>query len=39
MELMRLAHLNAKEKKLAWREIPMDFTEHGYDFVVKSENE
>ena len=38
MELMREAHLVAKRKQYLWATIPIYFTEHGYDFVVKSEN-
>jgi hypothetical protein len=38
MELMRAAHVNAKEKNLAWAKIPIYFTEHAYDFIVKSTN-
>ena len=39
MELMREAHLRAKEKDLPWAKIPIYFTEHEYNFIVKSENE
>lgn len=38
MELMRTAHLAAKQKNFAWATIPIYFTEHSYDFIVKSEN-
>jgi len=38
MELMRTAHLKAKEKNLAWATIPIYFTEHSYDFILKSDN-
>jgi hypothetical protein len=38
MELMRTAHLQAKEKKLAWASIPVYFTEHSYDFILKSDS-
>jgi len=38
MELMRSAHLNAKQKNLAWAKIPVYFTEHSYDFIIKSDN-
>ena len=38
MELMRAAHLIAKRKQYLWAKIPTYITEHGYDFVVKSEN-
>jgi hypothetical protein len=38
MELMRTAHLKAKQKGYAWATTPIYFTEHSYDFVVKSEN-
>ena len=38
-ELMRNAHLNAKEKKLPWASIPVYFAEHDYlDLILKSEN-
>ena len=37
MELMSKAHLIAKTKKLNWATIPIYFTEHSYDFIVKSE--
>ena len=36
MELMRTVHLKAKEKNLAWATIPIYFTEHSYDFILKS---
>ncbi len=37
MELMRYAHLNAKEKRLEWAKLPIYFTEHAYDdLIVKS---
>lgn len=38
MELMREAHLKAKEKKFMWAKIPIYFTEHSYDFILKSDN-
>lgn len=38
MELMKNAHLTAKNRNLKWAEIPIYFTEHSYDFIVKSEN-
>jgi ribosome-interacting GTPase 1 len=38
MELMRTVHLNAKELNLNWASIPIYFTVHSYEFVVKSEN-
>ncbi len=38
MELMRDAHIKAKEQNLNWGNIPIYFTEHAYDFVVKSVN-
>jgi hypothetical protein len=38
MELMRTTHLKAKEQKLTWATIPLYFTEHSYDFIVKSAN-
>ncbi|MDP3929257.1 MAG: hypothetical protein Q8R57_09565 [Bacteroidota bacterium] len=38
MELMRTAHLTAKQKEYSWATTPIYFTEHSYDFVVKSEN-
>jgi len=37
MELMTNAHLIAKAKKLNWAAVPIYFTEHSYDFVVKSD--
>ncbi|WP_181304405.1 hypothetical protein [Rufibacter sp. XAAS-G3-1] len=37
MELMRTVHLRAKEKDLAWAKLPLYYTIHSYDFVVKSE--
>jgi len=38
MELMRNAHLVAKQKQYAWSKIPIYFTFHEYTFIVKSEN-
>ncbi len=38
MELMRTAHLSAKQKGYSWATTPIYFTEHSYDFIVKSEN-
>jgi len=37
MELMREAHLMGKQKQYSWYTLPIYFTEHEYDFVVKSE--
>jgi hypothetical protein len=37
MELMRTTHLKAKSRDLGWAKIPIYFTEHSYEFVVKSE--
>ncbi|MCC6723386.1 MAG: hypothetical protein IT258_02670 [Saprospiraceae bacterium] len=37
MELVREAHLSAKKLNLDWASIPIYFTEHAYDFIVKSE--
>lgn len=37
MELMKKAHETAKQRKLDWGNIPIYFTEHAYDFIVKSE--
>lgn len=37
MELMRNSHLFAKNTCLSWSDIPILFTEHEYDFIVKSE--
>jgi hypothetical protein len=37
MELMRKAHLTAKQKNLKWATVPIYFTEHAYDFIVRSE--
>jgi hypothetical protein len=39
MELMREAHLIAKEKQYLWATLPIYFTECEYDFIVKSEND
>ncbi|MBL7838462.1 MAG: hypothetical protein JNM67_13160 [Bacteroidetes bacterium] len=36
MELMRQAHLTAKQKGYNWAIKPIYFTEHSYDFIVKS---
>lgn len=38
MELMRTAHLTAKQRRYSWATTPIYFTEHSYDFIVKSEN-
>ncbi|AMJ65876.1 hypothetical protein [Hymenobacter sp. PAMC 26628] len=38
MELMQTTHLIAKQNNFAWANIPIYFTEHAYDFIVKSEN-
>ena len=37
MELMTTAHKIAKTKKMNWATVPIYFTEHSYDFVVKSD--
>ena len=37
MELMTASHKIAKTKKLNWATIPIYFTEHSYDFIVKSD--
>ncbi|WP_262149805.1 hypothetical protein [Chryseobacterium foetidum] len=37
MELMKKAHETAKQRKLAWGNISIYFTEHAYDFIVKSD--
>ena len=37
MELMSSSHKIAKTKKLNWATVPIYFTEHSYDFIVKSE--
>lgn len=37
-ELMISAHQAAKNKNLAWSAVPLYFTEHGYDFIIKSIN-
>lgn len=37
MELMRAAHLLAGERELGWAAVPVYFTEHSYDFIVRSE--
>jgi hypothetical protein len=39
MELMREAHLVAKEKQYLWATLPIYFTECEYDFIVKSAND
>lgn len=36
MEIMKKAHEAAKERKLDWGNIPVYYTEHAYDFIVKS---
>ena len=36
MEFMAKAHATAQQRKLSWGNVPMYFTEHAYDFVVKS---
>ena len=38
MKLMRDVHKLAKEQQFSWSEIPIYSTVHGYDFVVRSEN-
>jgi hypothetical protein len=38
MELIRKVHVRAKAKDLKWAKIPIYFTEHSYDFIVRSEN-
>ncbi|MFZ4475388.1 MAG: hypothetical protein ACOYPR_09370 [Saprospiraceae bacterium] len=38
MELMRTAHLTARQQGYSWATTPIYFTEHSYDFVVRSEN-
>jgi hypothetical protein len=37
MELITNAHKIAKTKKLNWATVPIYFTEHSYDFIVKSD--
>jgi hypothetical protein len=37
MELMRSAHVMAKRNGYSWASTPIYFTEHSYDFIVKSE--
>lgn len=37
MELMRMAHLKAKQRNFEWANIPIYFTEHSYSFIVRSE--
>jgi hypothetical protein len=37
MELLTNAHKIAKTKKLNWATVPIYFTEHSYDFIVKSD--
>lgn len=36
MQLMKQAHENAKERNLDWANFPIYFTEHAYNFIVKS---
>ena len=36
MELIGAAHKEAKEQNMKWAELPLYFTEHSYDFIVKS---
>ena len=36
MEFVRAAHLTAKRKNLKWANVPIYFTEHAYEFIVKS---
>jgi hypothetical protein len=38
MELMRKAHLVAKQKQYSWAKIPIYFAKHDQDYTVKSEN-
>ena len=37
MEFITKAHKMAKQLKLSWGKIPLYFTEHAYDFIVKSD--
>jgi hypothetical protein len=37
MEFIKKAHEMAKQQKLSWGKIPLYFTEHAYDFIVKSD--
>ncbi|RNI25916.1 hypothetical protein [Rufibacter latericius] len=37
MELMRTAHLKAKDQNLEWADIPLYYSIHGYDFILRSE--
>lgn len=37
MELMSAAHSEAKKQNMKWADLPLYFTEHSYDFIVKSE--
>ncbi len=37
MELMHAARTLAKQKQMKWAAVPIYFTEHAYDFIVKSE--
>ncbi len=39
MEFIRTAHVKAAEKNYPWAKVPVYFTEHDYDFVVRSVNE
>lgn len=36
MELIRAAHLAAKDSGMGWANVPIYFTEHAYDFIVRS---
>ncbi|GAA4300436.1 hypothetical protein [Nibribacter koreensis] len=38
MELMSATHWEAKRQNMEWAELPLYFTEHSYDFIVKSES-
>jgi len=36
MELIRTAHTTAAQQNLGWAKVPVYYTEHAYDFVVRS---
>jgi len=38
MELMRTAHLVANKQKMKWATVPIYFTVHDYDIIIRSEN-
>lgn len=36
MELMRAAYVAARQRDAPWVDVPIYFTEHSYDFIVRS---